>query len=202
MARSLAALRQRFARHEPVLEDLGERSCAAVAMILREEQDGDLGLLFIRRAHLEGDRWSGDIAFPGGRMSAQDADAREAAERETFEEVGLRLSDADLVGRLDDLAGTRESILVSAFIYAVEGDAELVESHEVDRAFWLRLDEIESPERHLQRSFQYHDNEISLPSIRVLDDEGSVLWGLSYRFLELFLMQAGRSIPRMPWVDV
>lgn len=202
MSRTLAHLRERFADHNPILEDPAGRGCASVAMILREEADGDLSLLFIRRAHDEGDRWSGDIAFPGGRMSAQDANAQAAAERETYEEVGLQLAETDRVGRMDDLAGNRESILVSAFVYAVERRSELVPSHEVDSAFWLPLREIESPSRHLRRSFQYHDKEIFLPAIRVLDDEGSVLWGLSYRFLELLMTQARRPIPGMPWVDV
>lgn len=201
MARTLSALRESFAEHTPILEEVAGRSLASVALIAREESDGDLSLLFIRRAHLDGDRWSGDIAFPGGRMSEGDVDLRAAAERETHEEVGLRLRDADLIGRMDDLGGNRESIVVSAFVYAVDRNVELTPSHEVEQAFWLRFDEIESPARHIRRSFQYHDHEIQLPAIRVLDDEGSVLWGLSYRFLELLMTRAGRTVPGMPWVE-
>ncbi|HXB54963.1 MAG TPA: CoA pyrophosphatase, partial [Vicinamibacteria bacterium] len=41
-------------------------SRAAVALILREAARG-LELLFIRRAEHDGDPWSGQVGFPGGR---------------------------------------------------------------------------------------------------------------------------------------
>ena len=34
----------------------------------------ELELLFIRRSEREGDPWSGHVAFPGGRRSADDPD--------------------------------------------------------------------------------------------------------------------------------
>ncbi|NCO50914.1 MAG: NUDIX domain-containing protein, partial [Deltaproteobacteria bacterium] len=55
-------------------------------------------LLFIRRAERENDPWSGDIAFPGGGIEAQDIDCRAAAERETREEIGLSLTQKEYLG--------------------------------------------------------------------------------------------------------
>jgi hypothetical protein len=51
----------------------------------------------------------------------------------------------------------------------------------------------------MQRSYSYHGLEVMLPAIRVLEEEGPVLWGLTYRFLELFLRLAGEELPPMPW---
>ena len=75
----------------------------------------------------------------------------------------------------------------------------LVLSSEVERAFWLPLAEFLESERHLQRSYSYRGHEVMLPAIRVLEGEGPVLWGLTYRFLEIFLRLVGKPLPEMPW---
>lgn len=54
---------------------------------------GDPEILFIKRAANKNDRWTGHIAFPGGRRDPGDQDDREAAIRETWEEVGIDLKE-------------------------------------------------------------------------------------------------------------
>ncbi|CAG8617164.1 11255_t:CDS:2, partial [Diversispora eburnea] len=71
--------------------------------------DGIPEILYIQRALREGDRWSGQMAFPGGKQDPEDADDLDTAERETFEEVGFDLGNNELfmnVGALDDLEVT------------------------------------------------------------------------------------------------
>ena len=91
MARTLDAIEARLAAASPVLDVKDVRMAAAVALVLREV-DGDLEALFIRRAEHDDDPWSGDLAFPGGRLDPGDADAQAAAERESREELSLDLS--------------------------------------------------------------------------------------------------------------
>ena len=65
-------------------------------------QRGDPELLFIKRASRKGDRWTGHIAFPGGKREPDDLDDQSTSVRETREEAGLDL-DVDhfmLVGNL------------------------------------------------------------------------------------------------------
>ena len=91
---------------------------AAVAAILTPGTAGP-DLWFIIRAHHPKDPWSGHVAFPGGRIEASDADSRAAAMRETYEEIGVDLENADSLGPLDDLAplGATPRLLVHPHVF-------------------------------------------------------------------------------------
>ncbi|MBW2422037.1 MAG: CoA pyrophosphatase [Deltaproteobacteria bacterium] len=195
---TLSHIRAALADHEPFVEAMEARMRASVALVLVAEEP-EPRLLFIRRSEREGDRWSGHIAFPGGRVDAGDAGPRAAAERETLEEVGLDVAAGEYLGRLDDLTGEKDGIVVSAFVYGLRRTPELVSNHEVDEAFWLDIAQLEEPERHIQRSFDYKGLELDVPALRVLDDGHPVLWGITYGFLAGFMERIGRSIPTMSW---
>src|SRR5258708_6880883 len=78
-------------------------SRAAVALILREAARG-LELLFIRRAEHDGDPWSGQMGFPGGRAEPDEPDLWSTAVRETAEEIDLHLEAASqFLGALDEV---------------------------------------------------------------------------------------------------
>jgi len=112
---------------------------AAVALILRVRGDvatpihvadllsGELDrrgcsveLFFILRASRAGDKWSGQVAFPGGKQEPDDTDDRATAARETLEEVGLNLeSDSfSYLGRLDDRPVTGGGRVIPGFYMA------------------------------------------------------------------------------------
>ena len=68
--REIARLGQALAERAPatVTLDAGEHPLrAAVALVLRPGDAGELELLLIKRADYEGDPWSGHVALPGGR---------------------------------------------------------------------------------------------------------------------------------------
>ena len=61
-------------------------------------------MLFIKRAVRKGDRWTGHVAFSGGKMEADDLNDCSTSVRETKEEIGLDL-DIDhfiMVGNLPE----------------------------------------------------------------------------------------------------
>lgn len=72
---------------------------AAVLVGLVERPRG-MSVLFTKRTPHLTDH-AGQIAFPGGRVDASDADAVAAALREAEEEVGLPARNVQMVGRLD-----------------------------------------------------------------------------------------------------
>lgn len=197
---TVSELREVLLGRCPDLREGGELR-AAVAVVVLPSSEG-AKLLLIRRAAADGDPWSGDLAFPGGRSEPGDATARHTAERETSEEVGVDLADAEYLGRLDDLQGRAIEIVVSAFVYALEEEPALTLSDEVRAVHWVRFDDLLDPARHGVDRFDYRGHALDLPVIRLDDlcaDEGPPLWGLTYRFVELLLGLLGRPLPTMPW---
>lgn len=64
----------------------------------------DIRVLFVKRAIFTSDRWSGQVALPGGGRDPDDADDKETLRRETYHELGIPLDSPDfvLLGRLED----------------------------------------------------------------------------------------------------
>ncbi|HEY5656698.1 MAG TPA: CoA pyrophosphatase [Myxococcota bacterium] len=194
---SIDEIRRSLAGHSAAAIDADAAARAAVAMVLREGSAGP-EVLFIERAASEGDPWSGHMAFPGGRVEPVDAHARGAAERETLEEVGLELSGAERLGRLDDKPGNptaRPTLVVSAYVYRVIEAPPLIPNHEVRSAFWFPLFALAEPERRVTRAVRG----LPFPGILVGEPERHVIWGLTYSFLESFFGALGRPLPNR-WV--
>ena len=120
---------------------------AAVAVILHEGADG-LEALFIRRAVRAGDTWSGQIAFPGGRREPRDADLLDTAIRETHEEIGVNLLEAERLGVLDDLyprTPVLPPVVVRPFVFALTEQPPITPSSEVQEAFWVSFRALAAP---------------------------------------------------------
>ncbi len=201
MARTIAEVEARLAASSPWFDPTPAKMEAAVALVLREVE-GDVEALFIRRAEHDGDPWSGDLAFPGGRIDPPEADGRAAAVRETMEELALDLSVGRPIGRISDVLGHAESIRVSAYVYAIEGDPPLRPNYEIREAFWSPLSHSDDPARQEMRDFTYMDHTSSMPTIRLMDDSRApVLWGITYKFMDDFMGVIGRPIPFMPWEE-
>ena len=194
---TLGEIRSALVTRVPETVDPTGRGHAAVAMVLRTASAG-LEVLFIERAEHPGDPWSGHMAFPGGRLERDERDPRSAAERETSEEVGLDLSGAEPLGRLDDLHGRRTSgvpaLVISGFVYHLADVPPLRPNHEVSAAFWFPLEALHDDARQVAYALPVA-GELPFPGIRVGDAEPHVVWGLTYRFLEGFFAAVGRPLP-------
>ncbi len=160
-----------------------DRAHAAVALILEETPNG-LNVLLIERSINANDVWSGQIAFPGGRVENHDSSPRHTAERETREELGVNISEARYLGRLSDMVPGGLRIVVSCFVYAVGHHPILhPDHHEVAGAFWLSLREINDPARRSQVEFKIRERLRKFPAMKILDGKEKPLWGLTYRVL-------------------
>ncbi|MBI2353668.1 MAG: CoA pyrophosphatase [Deltaproteobacteria bacterium] len=172
--------------HKPGELPADDRTRAAVAMVLRQGRHG-MEMLFIERATHERDPWSGNLAFPGGKVEPGE-EPRQAAERETVEEIGLELGSARYLGRLADIAGAHLRVRVTCFVYGMQANRfEPVLNYEVKDLFWVGLDDLMAAGRRVTAPVSFDDQEFDVPAIRLPQPGKPVLWGLTYRLTMQFL---------------
>lgn len=114
---------------------------AAVLVPLVEHADGYTVLLTQRTSSLK--KHAGQVAFPGGRMEAGDADAIACALREAQEETGLDPAQVEILGRLPTyltITGFEVTPVVGAVtppLSLTPDPIEVASAFEVPLAFFL-----------------------------------------------------------------
>lgn len=165
---------------------VAESRLAAVSAVLRLVDD-EPELLFIKRAELERDPWSGHMAFPGGRLEPGDASLEVTAVRETQEELALDLTLGRMLGRLDDLAPRNRSlppIIVRPFVAIVEPDVTFTPSEEVAATFWVPLSQLRHDNSRAEYVVEINGSRATFPAFRV---EEHIVWGLTERIVRQLL---------------
>lgn len=177
---------QRLRDYQPKLRDELSLMKAAVAMIFRDTDRGTEVLLMQRAFHPK-DPWSGQMAFPGGKIDPVDnASSKAAAVREAFEEVGAELGDDDYIGQLDDLYGLKVnkvfSVHIACYVFKPQRTLNLIPNEEVADMVWLPLAHLADP---INAHDFVHPSEPSLamPAVMINADKEQILWGLSLRML-------------------
>ena len=192
---STQTITQQLAQHQPVLSNTGD-SPAAVALILDSAAStDDPEIIFIERARVPNDPWSGHIAFPGGRREPGDQLSLDTAVRETEEEIGVDLSAGQLLGQLDDLTGRRSHhLVVSCFVFMMSSVGPFRQNHEVADVFTLPISRLLETKRQTEVQYRAWQGQV-FPAIRLSNHEEPIVWGLTYRFLENFFALLGHQLP-------
>ncbi len=164
---------------------LPAQRCSAVALIFHE-QNNSLKLCFGQRAPYEGDPWSGDMAFPGGKAEKEDRTFHDVARREVYEETGLRLEDHHLLGTLKETRAfgsrKRPPLIVRPMIYAFhEQPAPFNLGSELTAAYWIPVTHLW--DRKNWTTLVYSANGQTYPGIRYGEQ---IIWGFTLRVLIAF----------------
>jgi 8-oxo-dGTP pyrophosphatase MutT (NUDIX family) len=171
----LSSRKRRVVEHPPF-------SHAAVLVPLFKKGE-DCHLLFTKRSH-QVKYHKGEISFPGGVVDEEDLELISTALREADEEIGLKKSDVQILGILDDIVTITEFIvtpIVGLFPYPYPfkvSEVEIAELIEVPLSFLLR--EKSFSEKEIIRGGQ---KEI----VYAYQFEKHIIWGATARILKQFL---------------
>jgi len=171
----LSSRQRRVIEHPPF-------SHAAVLVPLFQKE-GDCHLLFTKRSE-QVKYHKGEISFPGGVVDEEDKELINTALREADEEIGLKESDVQIIGLLDDIVTITEFIvtpIVGLFTYPYSfkvSEVEIAELIEVPLASLLEEDCFS--EREIFRGGQ---NEI----VYAYQYGKHIIWGATARILKQFL---------------
>jgi 8-oxo-dGTP pyrophosphatase MutT (NUDIX family) len=171
----LSSRKRRVISHPPF-------SHAAVLVPLFKK-DGDCHLLFTKRSE-EVKYHKGEISFPGGVVDEEDSELISTALREASEEIGLKESDVQIVGVLDDIVTITEFIvtpIVGLFPYPYPFKVSEVEIAEL----------IEVPLLHLLDENCFGEMEITRGDrkeiVYAYQYGRHTIWGATARILKQFL---------------
>ncbi len=175
IGKMLSSRKRRVIEHPPF-------SHAAVLVPLFQKE-GDCHLLFTKRSQ-EVKYHKGEISFPGGVVDEEDKELINTALREANEEIGLKESDVQIIGVLDDIVTITEFIvtpIVGLFPHPYPfkvSEAEIAELIEVPLASLLNEDSFSE-----RKIFRGGQNEI----VYAYQYEKYIIWGATARILKQFL---------------
>lgn len=144
-------------------------------------------LLFIRRTEHEGDRHSGQVAFPGGRWDPTDQDTTSTALREAQEEIGLDPKRVRLLGEMRPLH-TLSNYVVTPVVGVIPWPLELTpDPVEVARVFSIPLSWLGDPGHRRVLTWPDADHPEARDVIFFDEFDRELLWGVSGRITVDFL---------------
>jgi 8-oxo-dGTP pyrophosphatase MutT (NUDIX family) len=187
----LTTARERLARHRPVdvHDEVPVRGWQAATAVVVASGPDHLEIAILQRTERPGDRWSGQMALPGGKRDPGDPDLAATAVRETDEELGLALTPQP-DARLDDHVGKTRPGIVASFVFTLDERPPLrPQPSEVANAWWLPLPTLLDPANATRHRWA------GVP-FQGIAHEGQVIWGLTHRTLQTFVATLGYTLPR------
>ena len=194
---SPTALRERFrappvwepeVRQEPRFTDGALRPAAVLIPIVTHPEP----TVLLTERSLRLANHSGQVAFPGGRIDAEDVDAADAALREAHEEVGLERRFIDVIGHLSNYV-TGTAYAVSPVVALVRPGFVLAPNpDEVAAAFEVPLAFLMDPANHRRHMLEWEGKRREWFSMAYRTGTSEhLIWGATaamlrnlYRFLQ------------------
>ena len=90
------------AKDPKVIKDGQQPGYRHAGVLLPLLVEGGIWMVLFTRRTDRVEHHKGQISFPGGAVEEEDASVEETALRETYEEIGLKKEDIEILGRIDD----------------------------------------------------------------------------------------------------
>ncbi|MBI2934708.1 MAG: CoA pyrophosphatase [Chloroflexi bacterium] len=173
-------IKTRLAQHPKQGISDPDRVPAAVLLLLFEK-GGKVHVLFTRRTQAV-EYHKGQICFPGGCCEGGETKCSTAL-RESFEEIGLRPGDVDILGELDDIRTVTSNFVISPFVGMTRHPYQFSPSAiEIDEILELPLDDLRDPVN-WKVEWRTMDDGTS-GEVFFVEVNGSVVWGATAKILK------------------
>lgn len=140
--------------------------------------------LFIKRATTV-EYHKGEISFPGGAVEQSDNSPEHTAKRETFEEIGVRQEDINILGQLDDVATVSSNFIIHPFVGSLPFPyAFNINRQEVEGLIEVPLEFFFDPSQPRSFTISKEGNRFETPAFIYKDH---VIWGATQRILKNFI---------------
>jgi len=122
---------------------------------------------------------AGEISFPGGKLDPEDTSLLETALRETREELGLTITENQVVGQLEPVVTLNSGFLILPFISVVKEIPPLSANAEVEKILHIPLDSF------LKTQARDPDPSHNLiQEMYTFEYQNQIVWGASARILK------------------
>ncbi len=183
-------IRSIYKDHDKRHLELGSQVPASV-LVPFFEKNREVHILFAKRT--ETVRFhKGQISFPGGALDPEDKDLMAAALRETEEEIGIKVTDVDIIAELDDMV-TPTNFRVTPFVGIIPYPYEArLNPHETAEIIEIPLSHLMNEQYH-RRGYRRFMNRTY--EIHYYDFEEHTVWGVT-GFILFELLEKLRSAAR------
>lgn len=118
---------------EPVQSD---QLTPAAVLIPIFEIDNQTHILFTKRTD-KVSHHKGQISFPGGKFDLTDKDLEETALRETYEEIGVKTDDINIIGKINNMI-TNTSFIITPYVGTIPYPYDIkVSENEIDELIYV-----------------------------------------------------------------
>ncbi len=150
-------------------------------LFIRDEQ---YWLLFTKRANTV-EYHKGEVSFSGGVVDEDDDSLEGTAKRETFEEIGIREEDIEILGQLDNIPTMMSRFIIHPFVGVVPFPYVFtINRREVGHLIEVPLRFFLDPSQPQPFSIDHEGDIFETPAFIYKD---AVIWGATERILENFI---------------
>ncbi|MFC1803489.1 NUDIX hydrolase [Thermoproteota archaeon] len=156
-------------------QDPSKYAGAAVAILVSPKTD-DLEFFLVKRAEVDDDPWSGDMAFPGGKKSQEDTTLIDTVIREVQEETDIDLFNKKILGFMKPVySSVRTNLAVQPIVYMFDEYPKVQLNYELTKFIWAPLSKLQGSK--IQALVKGLERAVYM-------FEGETIWGLTFQMLE------------------
>ncbi len=157
---------------------------AGVLIVLKNygEYKKDPHIIFTKRSSKLSSH-PGEVSFPGGKFEEQDINLLATAVRESNEEIGLKPSNFDYIGKLPYLI-SKHNIEVHPFVVILKKEQDFSTNEEIESLFSVPISYLKDKENAHLHEINRYNHKVRISTWRYND---YVIWGLTALITAEFL---------------